>query len=457
MADPERTFDADVLFGTFRQSRFIEGADPNRVFQSNGPGTGQIQPVGFIQDGVVTSTTFDSTAPDAPTGLTLSSDIVTNSDNTSYVRLLIGLVQPSATDLFGSYVEVTPHNDGLDPPAPVWDRPVMVLIGESQTQSRIENVRGSTTYWARARAADVLGNFSTYTATVSHTTIKDNDAPPVPQGVTVTAGYRGFSAYWAPSTVADILLYEYRHAPDLTGAPDTAQWVYAETQATTIFVGDLPPDQLRWFQVRAVDTSGNVATSDTDPTAVQADQNPEAGWAAALSVTPNLIGSADLAVASVSAALGHIADLNADQITAGTITLTPTTGPLAIRVNTAAGTTVLYISNDGSAKFVDEADPNRYLFIDSGVLKFTEDGGASFSTAMDPDGIYAEAIRLGSLAGGHNLIKNSGFESVSFVAASSTAVFTNTGGTPGWKAANRTTSPDNVTEGNALTVTTTSF
>jgi hypothetical protein len=455
MADPERTYDADVLFGTFRSSRFVEATDPNRVFQSNGPGTGQIQPVGFIQDGVITATTFDTTAPDPPTGLNLSSTNVTDSDNTSYVNLLIGLVQPSATDLFGSYVEISGGTDDVG--NPIWDRPTVLLIGESETQTTYHNVEGSHLYHARARAVDVLGNFSTYTAVVSHTTVKDTDAPPVPQGVTITAGYRGFGAYWAPSPVGDLMFYEYRHAPDLAGAPDTAQWFTANTGSTTIFVADLPPDQLRWFQVRAVDKSGNVATSDVDSTAVDYQTNPEAGWSTALSVTPTLIGSTDLAVASVSAALGHIADLNADLITAGTITLTPTTGPLAIRVNTASGTTVLQISNDGSAKFIDEADPNRYLFIDSGVLKFTEDGGASFSTAMDADGIYAEAIRLGSLAGGHNLIKNSGFESVSFAAASSTAVFTNTGGTPGWKAANRTTSPDNVTEGNALTVTTTAF
>jgi hypothetical protein len=447
--------DINALFGTFRSTRFTEGSDPNRVPQSSAPGTGNPQPTGWIQDGVVTASSLDTTAPAAPTGLTLTSDVVINSDATSYVRLLVGLVQPADSDLFGSYVEVTANNDGAG--NPVWDRPVVILIGESQTQNRVENVQGNTQYWGRARAVDILGNFSAYTSTVTHTTTRDQTAPSVPTGVTVTAGFRGFGAYWVPATAADLMFYQYRRAPDLSGAPDTAQWVYAETIATTIFVANLLPNVTYWFQVRAVDTSGNVATSISDATAVQYQPNPEAGWTTALSVVPTLVGAADLAVNSVSAASGHIADLNADKFTAGTMTLTPTTGPTAIKVNTAGGVTTVQVLNDGTAKFFDQANPNRYLVIDSGQFKFTLDGGATFTTGATPDGFYGDAVKLGSLPGGHNLIRNSSFELYGYVAVASTAIFTSDVSTPGWKAANRTTAPDNVTESTALTVTTLAY
>jgi len=108
-------------------------------------------------------------------------------------------------------------------------------------------------------------------------------------------------------------------------------------------------------------------------------------------------------------------------------------------------------------KFLDPANPARYLMLDSGQLKFTTDNGATFTTMLTPDGMYGEAVVLGSLPGGHNLLFNSSFELTGTVSVPSTAVFTDNTGTPGWKAANRTTAPDNITESTTLTATTLSY
>lgn len=94
---------------------------------------------------------------------------------------------------------------------------------------------------------------------------------------------------------------------------------------------------------------------------------------------------------------------------------------------------------------------NRLELDQNGLRAYYED---VLTAEIGPEGVTAESLRIGNLAGGHNLIKNSSFELGEFVAASTSVTFTNNSGTPGWKAGNRTTAPDNVTEG-ATELTTT--
>jgi hypothetical protein len=83
------------------------------------------------------------------------------------------------------------------------------------------------------------------------------------------------------------------------------------------------------------------------------------------------------------------------------------------------------------------------------VLAFTtNDGEDGFPNAITPDGINATSINFGSAPGGHNLVLNSSFELSDFIAAPSTFIFTDFNN---WAAANRTVSPDNITDGGAVT------
>jgi len=395
---------------------------------------GAIDGTVHIQPGTVPASSFDPFPPAVPTGLTLSSEVVNNSDGSSFVRLRVQLVQPPATpDLYGCLVEVTAHNDGAEPPSPVWDRPEEVFIPSSLTSGRLENVQGLTTYWARARSEDVQGNFSGYTTVISHTTVGDTTPPPTPSDPVLTAGFRGFTAYWTGGDAVDRSHYEIRYAAGAS-APVDDSWTYGIALASIVWVGNLTPDTLYWVQVRSIDRSSNFS-----------------GWSTAMSVTPSLVGSADLAVASVSAALGHIADLNANQITAGTLKLKPSGTAVAIQVLTIDDVLVIDLQNDGTMKFIDPTNPSRYLFIQAGEIKFTTDNGVNFPAGFTPEGIDAGAIRFGESQGGHNLLLNSSFELSGLVAAPSTAVFTDNdvSPVPGWHANHRTSALVNLSEGAA--------
>lgn len=512
MADDDPT--VQDLFGTLRPTRFRSDSDPNSVIQSSETGDGNIQPLGgFLADGIVTGSSLDTTPPAVPTGLTLGSDVVLNSDGTAFVRLLIGLVQPSDTDLFGSYVEVTHHNDGAEPPNPVWDRPDQMFIPESQTQTRLDDAKGATPYWARARAVDVLGNYSTYTSVVAHTTVGDTTVPPTPEPAILTAGFKGFGAFWSGGDAEDRSYYDMRWvasagivlalsaaaddiidtvAPhglavdnpvafkSLTGGaglatgttyyviaanlgastfqvsaalggsavnfttditageagtpPDTDEgaWTFGQSLTSVVFISGLTENLLHWFEIRSVDRSGN-----------------RSGWSVASSIIPHLIGSTDIAANSITAAMIQAGALDADKISTGTLTIKPSGAAHGIHVLTTTDQLIVDIHSDGTVKFVDPNNPSNYLFIDAGVLKFTTDAGVTFPTAISPAGVNATAITFGESAGGHNLVSNSSFELAGFVAQPSSAVFTDNSGTPGWKAANRTTAPVNTTEGAA--------
>ena len=281
----------------------------------------------------------------------------------------------------------------------------------------------------------------------------DTTAPAQPQGVSVVPGFRGFAISWTPANAPDLGFYEIRYAPDLAGAPDTGQWAYIKARISTLFVPGLVPDLTYWVQVRTVDLTGNTVTSDVDSTAVNYLTSPEAGWTTAISVVPLYVGTADIAAGSVTAEHIAVSGLSADQITAGTLELSPMASFAdGIRVLDAGGVEIGRWDEFG-IKIADPTNAARFVLIDSGQVKFTTTGGASFDIALTPDGLLGDAIRIGALPGGHNLVLNSSFELADFAAAPNVQTFTSTASVPGWNATYRT-SVDNVTEGTELSITT---
>src|SRR5690348_5192316 len=106
---------------------------------------------------------------------------------------------------------------------------------------------------------------------VSHAVepIRDTVPPDIPAGLVTQGDVNGVFVKWSNSTARDLAFYELRYAPDDgTGlAPDTTNWTTVRMKTTTAFIGGLTADANAdgtadaryWFQVRAVDTTGNVA------------------------------------------------------------------------------------------------------------------------------------------------------------------------------------------------------
>lgn len=454
----------------FRPSPFREAGDGHGAFDPNMTGVAYAhseidtpEPQGFIMegavgseqiaDGAVTPRTVDATAPAVPTNLALSSQPVSDSDGRTALVLLIDVTQPPDTDLdlYGVYVDLTDAE--TVPGTPDWNYSRSIFIPANASRALVAGVVGNRLYYVRARSADTQGNLSAYTAVVSHTSGKDAEAPPIPDGLVVNAAFRGFFANWNLSIAADLMFSQVRYAMDDgtgTGA-GINPFTTINVRTSGIFVGNLVADQMYWVQVRAVDFSGNVVTSDIDPTPVDYLTNPEAGWTTAVAVTPTLVGATDVAFNSVMANIIASNSIDADAITAGTLRISPDLAYANGIEILAADLTIIGRWNEFGLKIVDPLDTSRYLLLASGEVRFTTDDGATFPLAITPEGINASAINFGSMPGGHNLVLNSSFELSGFAVAASTNVFTDA---TKWAAANRITAPANTSEGTSLTMTT---
>lgn len=411
-----RSHGADAYFGPLTSAS--EVYDQGVIEDGTEP---PVYPPNSIPPGSV-----DHTPPAVPTGLALVSDVVEQPDGTKVVRLIASLVQPTDTDLYASYVEVTSDDDGLDPAGPTWLNPATILIGKEATSAALLGARGNTQYWARAYATDTFGNRSAMTAIITYTTVRDQDAPPIPTQFAVAGGFRGIGARWDSVGVADLAAYELRYAPDDgTGtAPNVTLWQTVRVAVTTVFITGLTPDQKYWAQVRAVDFSGNVRTSAGDPTAVLADVSPEAGWSGLLSGTASAIGAADIAANSIISNHISTAGLDADVIKTGFLKIGTTDnlidglevwyGGLRIGKWDESG---LYVGKNAEGLPTDLSGSDYVKITDAGVFVYLD---GSVQTAITPDGINASALTFGTLPGGHNLLLNSGFELADFAAAPST-------------------------------------
>lgn len=225
---------------------------------------GAIQPGGLdgnivVRAGTLPPTSFDTTPPALPSGISVSSELVSDVDGGNIVAIKVTMTPPADSDFFATYIETTDLNDG-DPvtPTPIWTRPIITMTGRGISVGYVLGVAGATPYWVRLRSVDVQGNYSSYSATYPVTTVADTDAPAIPQSVSGAGGFRSIGVRWSGTSVSDLMNFEVRYAPDSGGAPDTTSWVTRKTRANLIYIDALAPGSY-WAQVRAVDFSKNVA------------------------------------------------------------------------------------------------------------------------------------------------------------------------------------------------------
>jgi hypothetical protein len=392
----------------------------------------------------------DATIPSAPalTSANFTSAVATDANGQPLVELRATVVHPTTntdasaiTDLFGTHVEFTGEYDEKANPAPdattvpIWTNAAIVLVGAGSTVAVLKGVAGNKPYWARARSRDISGHVGAYSAPVAFTTsLKDTTAPSVPSGVTAVPGFKAVGLTWQASSASDLMFNEVRYAPELTpGAPDIAAVSWSppalRVRTNSVVITGLPvPDPAKpfYFQVRAVDQSGNVATSGTDSTAVDYLANPEAGWSPLVSATPTLVGAEDMAFDTVVTNFLTSGEISAGMITSGTLIVDPTgdyADGIEVWLNRGLANAVrigvwdetgLYIGKNVGG-LPDDLTHSDYIRItDAGLTVYLQ--GVP-QAAITPAGINATAINFGSLPGGMNLVQNSSFELAPFSTA----------------------------------------
>jgi hypothetical protein len=110
-----------------------------------------------------------------------------------------------------------------------------------------------------------------------------------------------------------------------------------------------------------------------------------------------------------------VGPLNASVIQTGVLKIGGTANP-TLEVYNAAGTMIFRVDSNGILA-VDPANTDRQMMFNNGTLTFTSDGWLTSGVAIDGDGIVATAITTGVSPGGHNMVPNSSFENIPFVAA----------------------------------------
>jgi hypothetical protein len=240
--------------------------------------------------------------------------------------------------------------------------------------------------------------------------------------------------------------------------PATPVWLSGRTKTTTVFIGELNPDPgstgsataRYWFQVRAVDTTGNTEdlTIPAAPVAVDFTTNPELGWCTAVSGDPTMTSGADISFGAITDDHVVTNGLSAGVIKTGDLRINTTDLDMVDGIKVYDGVSLVGLWNEDGLKVHDSADASDYVHFFAGGITVYRNGVPT--TAITPDGIDASAITFGSLPGGGNLIKNSSFElagfstsAYSYLTDDATADFT----------ATDYGSDVNITNSNALSIT----
>ena len=393
------TMPTDGLYGSQIDREFIDSTELGGEFV--GPGN--------IQDEAVTPDTFDTTPPDAPTGISVGSDVFILPDGTSIVRLLLTLTHDTATDLLGVVVHVTKDYTVPDPAFPDahdpdWTYPQEFFLGRENSQLIMAPVDGQTEYWVRVRSRDIQGNESSWATAVAHTTTGDFTAPDTPTAVTAVAGFRGAICKWAAVEATDLAVYEVSYyLDDGSGtAPNESTEATVRTRSNAVWITGLTPDQRYWFRVLSEDRSGNRSAQSADVLA-------------STSCVPSQVGAEDIAANSVSTTHISTVGLDASVIKTGYLAVQTSNSDRidGIRIfdtaSVAADDLVARWDENGLIIY-DPADTGNYVKITSGAIYLYKSGQSTPITAITPDGIDASAITFGKLPGGVNTVPNSSFE-----------------------------------------------
>lgn len=372
----------------------------------NDSGTGWVDAGRFLPLG-------DGDIPVPVTGLAATGTLVLQPDGSTLPAFSVSWNLGVETDL-------TQYEVQWESSPASWATPYTALVGSDVNSLTTPPVLGGTAYDFRIRVLDLDNTPSAWSGTVTATSLGDTEPPPFITGLTANPGYRMVGLAWNRSSVSDLATYQVRYYVNPTVEADPTNLTtlkIVDSASTNLVVTGLAPDEVVWFQVRAVDRSGNVSETLSGGSGTLAGNN-NYGWCDAVSATPVGVGAADVAFNSIVSNFVSTGTLSADSITAGTLALGGALDDVVLKVYDDENEEMLTISKSGMV-MVSTSNPANALWATGEGLRFSEeyDGNVSttnWSTAVTASGINASAITFGTETGGHNRIANSGMEGYAF-------------------------------------------
>ena len=330
------------------------------VFSAGASGTIPTIPAGEI----------DTTPPGVPTGLSLSTALVTDAGTgLPRPRVVATWTAPGDADLAGFDVEITEAGGN----------PVTRMVSAARDQW---DSRPNVSYQVRVRAFDRVGNRSAWTASQSITAPADAVAPAAPTALAAVASVGSiFLSGVAPSDLDTAKIEVWENTTNNSGTatriavvnaiPGMA-WAHPRT--------GLSANDTRWYWAKAVDTSGNASAFSTG-----------------ISRTVPYVANPDIAVGTLAG------DRLLANSVEGSVFKTNTSLPGTIEVGSTGVTieTIRGQANDPAARInanTTKIDPGKITLWGSGSLTDLPDwrmGGDV--TRMDGGKISANTIRANSV------------------------------------------------------------
>lgn len=376
----------------------------------------------WVSRGKVIPFVGDQADPATPTGLTVAAVTVQNEDGNTMPGFDLTWDANTEDDLIGYTLQIDAQtwDTGTESyQAATFADPLVKEFGlVNHSLVRTEFIAG-VPYDFRLQARDAEGRTSGWSSVVTETAASDGTAPEVPDTPDVSEGFRLLGVRWDKNEEADLWFYQVRYYETASGVTNA---VTLRVLASRIIIKDLTPDTEYTVQVRAVDRSGNVATSSADTTGVPFDENPDTGWSPAATGTPTKVGADDVAFNSVLTAILSTNVIDASTIETGDLSVGGSGMAGSIEVYDVAGDLLATLDADGLV-MVNPNNTLQAMWLKAGSLKFTDAytgdvTTTTWTTGVTPEGINASAITFGTEPGGANAVPNAGFELASFVVLS---------------------------------------
>lgn len=250
----------------------------------------------------------DMTPPGVPTGLALSSTVETNATTGEpEVSIIATWSANTETDLAGYEVEVSQGGTAI--------------VEAAGTNRYTRRARSGSVYGIRVRAYDKAGNRSAWTTQQTVVGGLDTIPPAPPTGLSVTNSIGAFFLRWTAPGDSDVAAVEvYEAASNSTAGAELVATVPALPFGDSGVTISRPTGSIRWFFLRAIDTSQNRST-----------------WTSGVQGTiPAINGASDVIARSITAGSIALGTLTGDLIQAQAIT----TDKLAVTGALPVGLTV---------------------------------------------------------------------------------------------------------------------